>query len=417
MKTTIYHLIPVLFTANSLAAPIPADYTSFLRQVQLPSGVTMDVSLNTTTAQVSPGTAASGNSLSPLALGIGGARYELYSVLKSAPMTSYKLSTAYVGVTVPQAAVVIDTEDPYGKALPAVSYENPTFATAAVKLLPVDVPSTVRRTRIDRPIKVYVTTSGLSGVASAPDSQKRVDFRRQVLSYGSSNTGEGVDRSTATYAAASPSQFLSNGIQCTTFLASVIPGSPRTSVRGEETFSVWTLNDTQIPLQPIAPNMLTSQRVEIWPITTGGISGISEGQQIRFAVPKVTFQYNDTYPLSTTYAQVYKGEKRANVQGQVIPGTRKVNTTTHSESYLTTTGVDFGALFTSDGIWTVEILTDSCFGIERLGSLSFGSTGTTPPGGTTTTPPGGTTTILPPIVTVNVDTRSIKVNASVTTIE
>ena len=415
MKSTICHIIPVLITANSLAAPIPADYTSFFRQVQLPSGLSIDVPLDTTTAQVSPGTAASGPSLSPLALGLGGAKYELYSVLKSAPMTSYKLSTAYVGVTVPQAAVVIDTEDPYGKALPAVSYDNPTFATAAVKILPVDVASTVRRTRIDKPFKVYVTTSGLSGLASAPDSQKRVDFRRQVLSYGSSNTGENIDRSLATYALASPAQFLSNGVQCTTFVASVIPGLPRTSVRGEETFSVWTLRDTQIPNSPIEPNMLASQRVQIWPITTGSVSGITEGQKIRFSVPKVTFQYVDTYPLSTTYAQVYKGEKRLNVQGQVVPGTSKVNTTTHSESYLTTTGVDFDALFTSDGVWTLEILTVSCFGTERLGSISFGSSDT---GGTTGGPTGGTTdgTTPPSTVSFPVD-REIRVNGNFTTIE
>ena len=371
MKPTIYHLIPVLLTANSLAAPIPADYTSFFRQIPQPNGVAIQVDLDTTTAQVSPGTAASGPALSPLPLGVGGAKYVLFSAGKSAPYITYELSTAYVGVTVPQAAVVIDTEDPYGKVVPAVSYDNPTFATATIKTLPVNVASTVRRTRIDRPFKVYVTTAGLSGLASAPDSQKRVDFRRQVLSYGSSNTGEGVNRSLATYAPASPAQFLSNAVQCTTFSASVIPGSPRTSVRGEETFAVWTLKDTQIPAYQIEPNMLASQRVEIWPITTGSASGITEGQKLRFAVPKVTYQYVDTYPLSNTYAQVYKGDKRLNVQGQIVPGSSKLNTTTHSESYLTTTGVDFDALFTSDGVWTMEILTDSCFGIERLGAISF----------------------------------------------
>ena len=63
--------------------------------------------------------------------------------------------------------------------------------------------------------------------------------------------------------------------------------------------------------------------------------------------------------------------KRLNVQGQVVPGSSKVNTTTHSEGYLTTTGVDFDALFSSDGVWTMEILTVSCFGTERLGAISF----------------------------------------------
>lgn len=413
MKTTIRYIIPVLFTANSFAAPAQADYTSFLRQVQLPSGVTMDVPLNTTTAQVTPGTAASGTSLSPLALDAGGARFEIYSVLKSAPMTSYKLSTAYVGVAVPQASIVIDTEDPYGKVQPAVSYENPSFATAAVKLLPVNVASTVRRTRIDRPFKVYVATSGLSSVVGAPDSQKKVNFCRQVLSYGTSNTGEGVSRTPETYASATPAQFLSNAVQCTTVLASEIPGSPRTLVRGEEIFTAWTLNDTQIPGQTIPPNMLASQRVQVWPMTTGSISGLTDGQLVRFAVPKVTFQYTDTYPGSTTYAQIYKGEKRLNVQGTIIPGTSRVNTTSHSENYLVTTGSDFDALFTSDGLWTLEMVTVSCFDTLRLGSAPMSLGGTTPGTTPTDTTPTDTT---PTVVTVVKD-GAVKVNGQVTTIE
>ena len=372
MKTTIYYLIPVLLTASLPAAPLQADYTSFLRQVQLPSGVTTDLPLNTTTAQLAPGTAASGSSISPLALGEGGARYEIYSVLKSAPMTSYKLNTAYVGVTVPQASVVIDTQDPYGKDPASVSYDNPTFATAAIKPLPINSLGAVRRTRVDKPFKVYVTTSGLSGLAASPDSQKKVDLRRQVLSYGTSNTGEGVSRTPAVYAPTLPTQFASNASQCVSFPLSEIPeipGSTRTTVRGEEIFSVWTLNDTQIPGQVIAPNMLASQRVQIWPITTGSLAGIKADEVIRFAVPKVTLTYTNTYPGSTTYAQVYKGESRLNVQGAIVPGSSKVNTTTHSESYLTTTGADFDGLFTSDGRWTLEILTSSCFGIERVFSI------------------------------------------------
>lgn len=371
MKTTICYLIPVLFTATMPAMALEADYTSFLRQVQLPSGVTTDLPLNTTTAQLAPGTAASGASVSPLALGVGGARYEIYSVLKSAPMTSYKLNTAYVGVTVPQASVVIDTQDPYGKDPASVSYDNPTFATAAVKPLPINSLGAVRRTRVDKPFKVYVKTSGLSSLAASPDSQKKVDLRRQVLSYGTSNTGVGVNRTPAVYAPTSPAQFVSNATQCVPFSLSEIPGSPRTSVRGEEIFSVWTLNDTQIPGQIIPPNMLASQRVQIWPITTATAAGIKNDQVIRFTVPKVTFTYTNTYPLSTTYVQVYKGESRANVQGAIVPGTSKVNTTTHSESYLTETGPEFNGMFTSNGKWTLEILTSTpSFGIERIAGFS-----------------------------------------------
>ena len=179
-------------------------------------------------------------------------------------------------------------------------------------------------------------------------------------------------RSLASLASPALSQFSTNNVPTvTSFPTNQIPGFDRKAIRGEETFSVWTLNDTVIPAQPVAPKMIASQRLQIWPVSSASMSGISMDQKVRFAVPAVTFKYTDTYPLSNTYAQVYQGEKRDGVTGATVPGSGRVNTTTHSESYLQTTGVDFDSLFTSDGRWTLEILTVTKFDTMRLAYVTF----------------------------------------------
>ncbi len=160
---------------------------------------------------------------------------------------------------------------------------------------------------------------------------------------------------------------------------SSIAGADRRKLRGEETFSVWTL-DT--PAQK-----LSSDYLQIWPMTDGVLSGVSMNQIVRFSMPTLTFQYTDTYPGSETFAQCYKGEVRDNVQGQIIPGSHRNNTSAIPENNLETSGTELDRMFDSDGRWTVEILTVSPFDTIRLHYVTF-----------------------------TVD-RTIEVNGSVTTIE
>ncbi len=47
------------------------------------------------------------------------------------------------------------------------------------------------------------------------------------------------------------------------------------------------------------------------PMADGAITGITEGEIIGAVVPTITLTLNDLYPVSSTWAQVYKGGPRS----------------------------------------------------------------------------------------------------------
>lgn len=371
-------LISVL-TLGAASAQDDPTYINLIKQVQLtvPSPITYYLN----------GVKAADSGIdSPQEINPEGARFELWTV-RSSPNNSFQLQTTYVSAFVPVATVVIDTEDPWGKDPDSVSYANPTFATA--KIVPKNIAAAVRRTRADRPFKVYVTTDGLLNGAADPEVSKKLDFKRYLQAYGPGGTGNNIDRTQAILSTPALPQFsFPNGPQAPLVVSlSSIAGADRRKLRGEETFSVWSLLDTSVPGRTIAPEKLSSDYLQIWPMTDGVLSGLSMNQSVRFAMPTLTFQYTDTYPGAHTFAQIYKGEVRDNVAGLIIPGSSKNNTSPYPENNLETTGSEFDRMFDSDGRWTIEILTISPFDTIRLH-----------------------------YVTINVD-RTIEVNGSVTTLE
>jgi hypothetical protein len=99
MKRLFSPLIALL-----LGAPLGAQnvgFTNFIRQVQLPSGVSWDASVP-----------ADGEGASTLPVGIGGARFELWTV-RSTPVATYLLDTRFVSAYAPTAEISITSEDPY----------------------------------------------------------------------------------------------------------------------------------------------------------------------------------------------------------------------------------------------------------------------------------------------------------------
>lgn len=319
-----------------------AGYTNFIRQVQLPDvGVRMDVSVS-----------AAGQQLSPLAINPGGARFEVHTV-RTSPLTSYLLDTRYVGAYVPIASVVIRTED-------------------------VNAPTP--RTRADRPFYVDVTISGLLSGATDPVASKSVKLLRHTQSYGVGGDGIGIDRTQAILA--SQVTVNTNGTQTLTYALTGIAGADRAKIRGEERFSVFSQADYQAP-----ESQLAAQTVQIWPVANGTLSGITSGQTIGFTAPTLTIAVNDIYPEARIYAQVYKGARRDDgFVGTIVPGSAVIiNESVPQNKLLAVSKWD--SILTQDGTWTMELLTSTVFGIDRLGWVSF-----------------------------NVD-RTISVNGSVTTIE
>jgi hypothetical protein len=361
MKTISKVLVSSLLALPWASAQEDPTYTNFVRQVQLSDPI-VEMYLN----NVQP----SGSADSPMQINPEGARFELWTV-RSTPLNSFLLQSTYVSAFVPVASVVIDTEDPWGKEPDSVPYANPTFSTH--KVMPKNAPAAVRRTRADRPFKVYAYTEGLRvSDPSAPEVSKRLNFLRHLQSYGAGGTGDGLNRDQAILSTPALPQFTTNGVQNPLVVSlTTIAGADRTKLRGEETFSIWSLEDNSVAGRSVPPHKLSSDYLQIWPMTDGSLSGISDNQVIRFAMPSVTFYYNETYPGAQTFAQVYKGEVRDNVDGMIIPGSHKNNTSQIPENNVETTGSEFERLFTSDGRWTIEILTVSPFDTIRLDHVTF----------------------------------------------
>jgi hypothetical protein len=329
MKTSLFRLVTLSVLGCSGA--FAQTYTNFIRQTQMPSGVSWDAS---------DSVAAAGSQFSTLAINPGGARFDLVTI-KSSPLTEYALDSCYVGTYVPVAQVIIDTEDTYGKDL---------TATGPV---PVNLPAKLRRTRADRPFTVYVTISGLLSGATDPDASKSVNLLRHVQSYGT-GVGIGLDRTQATLK--SQTSITANGVQTLTYALTGIAGANLKKLRGEERFSVFSIADYQAPSSQLGTNF-----IQVWPIADGTISGIAQDQLVRFAMPSLTLTYNDIYPGSTVYAQVYKGERVAGKVGTVLPGSLKVNTGSEPLTELLTP-TNFDPVFNTDGRWTIELVTSVPFG-------------------------------------------------------
>lgn len=303
-------------------------YTNFIRQIQLPNtGVQRDASVD-----------ASGQQASPLEINPGGARFEIYTV-RTSPLQSYLLDTRYVGAYVPQGTVVIRTED---------------------------TTSPVPRTRADRPFYVDVTVAGLLSGPDDPDASKSVKLLRHTQSYGTGSQATGIDLDRTQATLASQVTVNQNGMQTYTYALTGIAGANRAKIRGEERFSVFSQADYQAP-----ESQLAAQTVQIWPVADGTISGIASGQLVEFTAPPLTIAANDIYPSATVYAQVYKGAKRDNgFVGTVVPGSAVVvNESVPQSRLLTVSGWD--SVLTSDGTWTMELLTSTPFGIDRLHWVSF----------------------------------------------
>lgn len=321
-----FHLfLGIAMAACPLVSAQSVNYANFIRQKQKPSGVEWDMPVNPI-----------GEDLSPLPINPGGAQFELWTV-NNVTAADYLLDSRYVGAYIPVANVAITSEDPY---------------------------SVIPRTRADRPFTVTVTVDGLlSGDPNAPEASQMVSFLRHVQSYGTTGTGNDLDRTQATLLL--NQDITSNGTHTFSYAINSVPGANRAKVRGEERYSVFSLPDYQ------APEMqLSSQFIQIWPVADAAIAGMTPGQVVRFTLPPLTLTLNDLYPDSHTYAQVYKGSPTLGKTGTIVPGSSIVINDTVPQSRVLSL-VDYDKAFTDDGVWTMEILTKTPFGLERLTYVSF----------------------------------------------
>ena len=319
------HLIACALTVLSCLHPVKAaDYTFFLRQVQMPNDAAWDVSVG-----------QGGNQLSPLAINPNGARFELWTV-RNSPLTSYLLDTTYVNSYVPVAQVQIISEDPY---------------------------TVIPRTRADRPFQVRVTVTGMSTDPTAQPAALSVKMLRHVQAYSDTDNGTTVNRGQATLF--SQGSLTNNGVFTLSYPVTSIQGGDRTKVRGEERFSVFSMEDYQAP-----ESQISSKFIQIWPMADVSVTGVTAGTVVKGTAPTVNVQLNDLYPDSFTYAQVYKGVPQLGVMGTKVPGASvSVDNSVPQSNQITLQNWD--SVINTDGTWTLEVITLTPFGTDRLAHVTF----------------------------------------------
>ena len=317
-------LIPFTVIAASASLADAQTYTNFIRQIQVNSGAEWQVPVD-----------QEGQQLSPLAIDPGGARFELWTI-DNEQVIDFLLDQRYVGSYVPQATITIISEDPY---------------------------QTIPRTRADRPFTVEVDLDGMLADPSAPMAARMVKLHQHVQSYGEDGVGDDINRDDATMIA--ESYVDQNGKVTLTYNLTAVPGDDRSKVRGEERFTVFSLPDYMVPEQ-----VISSKTVQIWPVADGSLSGVVDGDNLRFNTPTLTVTLNDLYPNSRTYAHAYMGAPALGTAGTIIPGTAvNINDAVPQDRVLTIE--DWDQVITDSGQWTIELLTETPFGIDRLDYVTF----------------------------------------------
>ncbi len=299
---------------------------NFVRQTQQGTGVVYSVNVSPT-----------GNAASQGLLETGGALFQLWTI-ESATAKEYLLDQKLVGAYMPSAAITIKTQDPY----------------------------TLRpRTRADKPFTVSINVAGLVTTGSnLPDAAKRVLLEQHVKNYTAAKTSYTLAEATSGTPKASSSIY-TNGTTTLNFASTNLTGADPTKVSGEEWFVVHALADGTV-----AQSQIANANVQVWPVASGSIAGITNGASLRAKPPQLTVTMNDLYPRSFTYLQVYPGAPVLGTTGTRILTSQKVMDQARSESMVLTIP-DYEEVFTKDGAYTMELVTETPFGTDRLAYVTF----------------------------------------------
>ncbi len=335
----IYCVIAAALSCGTGFSQEVVSYLNYIRQFQTPSGVAFDASNMV---------AKSGSQLSPLSIQKNGARFELWTFKSSSlsGITEYLLGSSYVASYIPTGKVTVHS---------------------------ADTTSEVPRTQVGQDFYVTIECGGLLKGATDPEASKSVTFQHHVQSYGVGGGGVNIDRDQATLFKAI--SITENGTQTLTYTVPSIPAADLRKVRGEERFTIRSLPDERDDYK-VASLIIDSSYIQIWPLSDGSIQGFESLAKdkasglplVRYSAPQVTLTMNDLYPSSTYYAQVYKGAPQLNTEGTII-AQRIVNEPFPFNDVQTVS--DYEAAFTDDGQWTMELLTKTPFGIDRLAYVTF----------------------------------------------
>lgn len=308
----------ILMLAALTAAGNPTNNLHFIRQHQQTSNLVWDMPV-----------ALVGQGPSALSLESGGALFQLWTVASSPPR-DYLLDQKLVGAYLPKAEINVLTLDPNGR---------------------------VPRTRVDQPFRVEIQISDLLTGVDLPLAATTVLLERHLNNYA-----EGVsalDPVEAVSGTPISSGYLSaNGQHVMAFPASGLTAADPTKACGEEHFVIHALPDGNV-----AQSQIASAMVQVWPVASGEIKGITTGDNLRFQVPQVELILNDLYPRSDTYLLLYEGTQIAGVEGRIVKAFPMDRDT--SESHVLRVS-ELESKLEADGTYTLALISETVFGRELL---------------------------------------------------
>lgn len=319
--------IPLLIAALGLAitSAQAQTYVNFIRQQQQQTGVIWDMPV-----------ASQGTGPAFLLAEEGGALFQLWTIAQL-NSKDYLLDQKLVGAYLPKGTIKIQTLDSYNG---------------------------IPRIRVDQPFTVDFDISGLQFGANIPISASSVLAEHHLAP----NPGGTVVITPAQAISGVPhsSTYIGkNGLTSVSYAGSSIKAADPTKARGEEHFVLHALGEGQFTQTQIASAFL-----QVWPLASGTISGIAEGEIVRGSPPVLTVRLDDLYPRSDSYIRIYSTGKELGELGAVIPGSMLVLDQEFPASRLLTVK-DYGNLFDSEGAYRIELLTKTPFGIDRLHSINF----------------------------------------------
>ncbi len=321
------HLLLGALLCTPLASHAAGEgYANFLRQTQQNTGVVWSVPVD-----------AEGSAGSPGLLEEDGALFQLWTI-EQETAKEYLLDQKLVGTYLPRAGVSISTLDPYTK---------------------------VPRTRVDKPFTVTVEVSGLLAGTGLPVAATKVLVEQHLANYTAGTTSFTPAEATSGTPAAS-AYLAQNGPTSFSFAVTNLKASDLRYARGEEHYVVHALSDGAFTQSQIA-----AAHLQVWPMATGSIEGISDGDRIRSRGPELTLRMTGLYPDNSTYLQVYEGGKAPGTKGKKLNASNRTwDSDVPLDDVRTFSGYD--AVFEKDGTYTMELLTDTPFGKgEILDSVTF----------------------------------------------
>jgi len=269
--------------------------------------------------------------------------------------------------------------------------------TAEITITTNDPYTGVPRTRVDHPFKVSYTVNGLIADETAPAAAKSATLSHLAVTYDTSSSGNtgtlsntlggltgtlqnlfgnftgfgdggfgwspysGIDYNYKPQAIITlPQATLStNGLTENTQLTS-LQADDLTLAAGEEEFTILAAPDGDN-----AADVLASAKVQIWPIATGTMEGVTPGQTYT-KLPDLRINLKDLYPASTTYVRAYKGAPTDNPTDPII-----INS-----SYIVLDGLvpadrdfiitELDTFITEPGSYTLELLHETPFGVDLI---------------------------------------------------